>query len=307
MTVTNISISVIVCTYNRAKYIYRCLSLLGQNDYAGSWELLLVDNNSTDGTASESARFAADYPAAPYRYILETRQGLSHARNRGIDEAQGDWLVFLDDDAFVAPDYLSNLAQHLLTADFDAFGGRIVPLFENGEPVWYSQWARGFVSALDMGSEVVAFSGGKFPIGANMGISRRAIEQCGTFNPQLGRTEKKLLGGEEKDVFLRIMSAGMKVVYLPDIAVQHCIPASRTTPEFIARLGEGVGQSERLRTQSIGRAAYAKRCVLEGIKWCGTLLIALYYALRLQWQKGRILIHFRKHVTKGLMGHGALD
>lgn len=294
-------ISVIVCTYNRAKYIYRCLSLLAQNDYDGKWELIVVNNHSTDNTAAECERFAADYPDAPYRYFIELHQGLSFARNRGMVEAKGDWFVFLDDDAFVRGDYLSNLAAHLSRGSSDAFGGRIEPLFEDGEPDWYSPWSRGFVSALDMGDKELLFSGSKFPIGANMGISRRAVELCGTFNTQLGRTENKLLGGEEKDIFQRIMSSGMKVVYLPDITVQHCIPAKRTTDEFIAKLGEGVGVSERLRTQNIGTWCFVKRCLMECVKWCGTLLIALYYAMRLQWPKGRILIHFRRYVTRGLM------
>lgn len=294
-------LSVIVCTYNRSKYIYRCLSLLARNNYTGRWELVVVDNNSTDDTAAECKRFAADFPTAPYRYVLERQQGLSYARNRGIKEAKGEWLMFLDDDAFVKDTYLNNLEGHIKSADFDAFGGRITPLFEDGEPAWYSRWAMGFVSAIDMGDSPLLFKRGTFPIGANMGISRRALDLVGGFNTALGRSEDKLLAGEEKDIFNRIHAAGMRIMYLPDITVEHCIPARRATDEFIARLGEGVGISEKRRTLSVGKAQYAARLMTEFVKWCGTAVIALYYALRCQWPKGRILLLFRKNVTKGLI------
>lgn len=299
------TLSFIICTYNRDRYIYQCLSRLAANARPNEWEIILVDNNSTDNTPAECQRFAAECHPSNYRYIVERQQGLSYARNRGIAEAKGDWLVFLDDDAMVGPDYVANLLALLRdNPTAGAFGGQITPFFEDAAPKWMSRWTMGFVSAIDMGNRVCLFPKGKFPIGANMGISRRTVEQVGVFNTALGRNKENLLGGEEKDIFLRIQALGIPIYYFPNIGVRHCIPARRTTKDFIRRLGYGVGVSERLRTKPV-RTAYARRVLLEGVKWCGTLVLWCFFAVRGQRVKGDILCVFRRNVTAGLLAHSA--
>lgn len=296
------TISFIICTYNRDKYIYECLSRLAKNTVQEGWEIVLVNNNSTDSTAAECERFAQDYPKTDYRYFVETQQGLSYARNRGIQEAKGDWFVFLDDDAMVGEDYIARLQQHLAAhPEAGAFGGQIEPFFEGETPNWLNPWAMGFVSAIDLGDEVIPFAKNKYPIGANMGISRKTIENVGTFNTALGRTGNNLMGGEEKDIFNRIRQAGVPILYFPHIKVRHCIPPKRTTTEFIAKLGDGVGMSEQLRTRAAGKASYAKRLFAECVKWGGTILIWLYYAIQGHHPKGDILVLFRYHVSMGLL------
>lgn len=295
-------ISFIICTYNRERYIYECLSRLAKNTVQTGWEIVLVNNNSTDRTAEECQRFAQDYPKADYHYFVETQQGLSFARNRGIQEAKGEWLVFLDDDAMVEPDYIASLQKHLSAhPEAGAFGGQIIPLFEDGEPEWYSKWTMIYVSAMDRGKTVHPFPANKYPIGANMGVKREVIDRVGIFNTVLGRTGNNLLSGEEKDLFNRIHAAGYPILYFPDIQVHHCIPAHRTTKEFIARLADGVGQSERLRTRHIGAAAYCKRLIMECVKWGGTIVLWAFYALQGKFSKGNILVLFRYHVTKTLL------
>lgn len=296
------TISFIICTYNRERYIYECLSRLAKNTAKEGWEIVLVNNNSTDGTAAECERFVADYKPTNYRYVVETQQGLSFARNRGIAEAKGEWLVFLDDDAMVEPDYIANLQNHLAQhTEAGAFGGQIEPFFEGETPSWLNPWSMSFVSAIDLGDQVHLFSAKQYPIGANMGISRKTIDRIGVFNTALGRTGNNLMGGEEKDIFNRIRQANIPILYFPDIKVKHCIPPKRTTKEFIARLGEGVGMSEKLRTQHIGAFAYFKRMVAEGIKWGGTIVIWLYYAIQGHRSKGDILVLFRYNVSRGLI------
>ena len=127
-------ISIIVCTYNRDKFIYDCLKRIADNGFPeDGYEMILVNNNSTDSTEQLCKKFISDYPQVQFRYFNETNQGLSYARNRGIAEASGDWVVFLDDDAMMHPGYLSNLKKRLdQYPDAGAFGGEITPEFESG-------------------------------------------------------------------------------------------------------------------------------------------------------------------------------
>lgn len=296
--------SIIVCTYNRDKYLYGALQCIAENGYpTDDYEIVLVNNMSTDSTESECQRFRNDYPAVDFRYFVETQQGLSFARNRGIQESRGETLVFLDDDSYIQPNYLLNLQHQLETfPNADAFGGKIDPVFESGEPPkWLSKWNYSWVSAIDMGNKVCPFEGKAFPIGANMGISKAMLSKIGVFNTELGRSKKNLMGGEEKDLFERIRQQGGNIYYFPDVIVQHVIPPSRTTKEYVKRLGEGVGRSERIRTLGKSKWKYLKRLFSELIKWGGTIVLWLGFALKGQFEKGNILFTFRRKVTSGLL------
>ena len=297
-------ISLIVCTYNRDKYIYSCLERIAENGFpVQDYEIVLVNNNSTDNTEQLCMQFAQKYPQVNFHYFNETNQGLSFARNRGIKEAAGDWLVFLDDDAMVHPGYLANLNSYIAKyPDAGAFGGLITPEFESGTaPKWFCRFTSSWVSAIDMGNKVSFFEGSKYPIGANMGFSRQAIEQCGMFNTDLGRSKNNLLGGEEKDIFNRLKAAGLVIYYFPDVAVNHIIPPHRTTVDFIKRLGAGVGTSERLRCRN-NKKAFTKRLIMECFKWGATLLLWVYYLLTIRPVCGNMLVKFRYNVSLGLLG-----
>lgn len=296
--------SLIICTYNRDQYIYNTLKCIAENRYpTEKYEIVLVNNNSTDQTENECFRFQKDFSDIPIRYFVETNQGLSHARNRGIQEAKKDVLVFLDDDSFVDVDYLHNLEEYLHNySDFTAFGGKIDPLFESGKtPAWLSKWTYTLVSAINLGNKVTLFKGTQYPVGANMGFRKECFEQYSLFNTALGRSKKNLMAGEEKDIFNRIKSDNGMIYYFPNVRVQHVIPESRTTKSFICKMGEGVGRSEKLRTLDISKSSYAKRIFSEIIKWGGSIVLCLGYILSLQPKKGTILLAFRWNVSKGLL------
>ena len=298
-------ISLIICTYNRDKYIYDTLKYIANNEFSKEkYEIVLINNNSTDDTEQECFRFQKDFPECNFCYFIETNQGLSHARNRGIKEAKGEVLVFLDDDSFVDNNYLKNLEDNLKkNPDSAAFGGKITPLFESGvTPTWLSKWTYSWVSAIDMGNSTRLFTKKQYPIGANMGVTKSCLDQYGIFNVSLGRSKKNLMGGEEKDLFDRIMKGNEKVYYFPNIEVNHVIPETRTTKEYIIKMGQGIGMSERLRTLAISKARYLKRIFSEGIKWMASIILCVGYTIFLNPQKGTILITFRWNVTKGLLG-----
>ena len=296
-------ISVIVCTYNRDKYLYDALSHIANNDFpADDYEIILVNNNSTDNTLAEAERFRHDFPNVNIKVVTEPQNGLSQARNRGIEESKGDFLVFLDDDTAVGSNYLHNINENLKKhPDTIAFGGKVVPIFETGMPKWASCWTMPLFAVTDKGKGTGLFKGMSYPVGANMGIKRSAFEKYGTFDTQLGRKRDMLLGGEEKDFFYRLKADKQKIYYFGDIAVEHLIPATRTTYDYIKNIGIGIGISERIRYKKKKSARMFTKAIWEIIKTSLSTLIWLYYAISFRQSKGNAIMILRKNVVAGFM------
>jgi glycosyltransferase involved in cell wall biosynthesis len=299
-----LKISIIICTYNRDKYIYNTLRCIAVNDFSSDeYEIVLINNNSTDSTEKECSRFQIDFRQIVFRYYIETHQGLSYARNRGLREAEGDFFVFLDDDSLVKSNYMKNLRKHLNSfPDLYAYGGKIKPLYESGNPPkWMSKWTYSWVSAIDLGNHTRKFPNDSYPLGANMGFSRNCAVEAGLFNVHLGRNAKNLMGGEEKDFFNRVKANNKKIYYFPDMEVEHVIPVHRTTIKYIVEMSKGIGISERLRTLDISFFVYSKRLIAEGVKWMASIILLLGYTVTFHPGKGIVLLLSRWHITKGLL------
>lgn len=314
-------ISAIVCTYNRDKYIYNVLQSIALNDYPRNlYEIVLVNNNSTDRTQDECQRFQADYPDVQFRYFVETNQGLSHARNCGIRHAQGDLLVYVDDDATVNTQYLRTYADFFarkaggeLHSDGTpshspadplavAAGGPILPVYETQEPDWMSHYTRQLITGkLYLGDKEKEFPHGAFPGGGNACYRKSVFDSVGLFNVELGRKGNSLIGAEEKDLFDKMTTRGMKFYYLPNAILYHIIPEKKLTNDYFRRLTYSIGVSERYRTQQISQKKYLNRLWKECIKWGGTLVLWLSFALKGQFAKGNKLVAFRANVTRGLL------
>ncbi len=291
-------ISIIVCTYNREKYILQCLeSIANQSADRAEWELIIVNNKSTDETDGIVRNFLgsqdSDLKAA---YFIEENQGLSHARNRGINESSGSFYVFVDDDAFLNESYILNLIKHLKAFDDlkgFGFGGRIYPFLESELPKWMSKYLMPLMSVMDRGDHIKEYAQRQFPIGANMGVSRSIIDQIGDFNVNLGRTGKNMLGGEEKDLFFRMRAEGYKVYYFPDVIVQHVVPDARLTHEFVKKQASGIGISERLRIKNAGFKSRVGRTFHELYKWVASCALFWIYLLTARPAKAAMIIRFR--------------
>ena len=136
-----------------------------------------------------------------------------------------------------------------------------------------------------------------------MGIGHRhGFRRSYTMHHHVGDVSKKnLMGGEEKDLFERIRQQGGNIYYFPDVVVQHVIPPTRTTKDYVKRLGEGVGRSERIRTLGVSKWKYLKRLFSELVKWGGTAVLWLGFAIKGQFERGNILFTFRRKVTSGLL------
>ncbi len=297
-------ISAIVCTYNREKYLYNVLKSVAKNSFPHSdYELLVIDNNSTDTTKAIFEQFKCDFPTVNSRYVFEPQQGLSFARNRAIAEASGDVLVYIDDDALVNSEYLQNYCDFFAkNKNVFAAGGPIIPLYETQEPHWMSYYTKQLLTAyLYKGNRAKPFAKSQFPGGGNAAYRREVFERIGTFNTELGRKGNQLGSAEEKDVLDRMRQLGMQIYYLPNTILYHIIPQHKLERAYFDRLTYEIGRSERQRTLAISRTKYLKRLATEAIKWCATIVLFCGYILTFAPAKGWKLILFRKNVTRGLL------
>lgn len=298
-------LTAIICTYNREKYIRPLLESLAANDLPKSeYEILLVDNNCTDNTHSVCEAFQQANPDICFRYVVENEQGLSAARNKGISEANGDILVYVDDDALVDAHYLSDFAQHFATHPSTmAAGGPIEPLYETEEPKWMSPYTKALLTAwMNYGNEIREYPKGRYPGGGNAAYRKEVFEKVGLFNTALGRKGGNLMGSEEKDIFDKMHALGMEILYLPQPVLHHIIPQAKLENAYFNRLTRQMGISERNRTLAISKGKYLKRLFAELIKWGGTIVLLCGYTLQGCPRKGWKLIRFRKNVTGGLLG-----
>ena len=299
-------ISVILCTYNRDRYIYNVLQSIAEGDFAHSrYEIVLVNNNSTDNTEAECRRFAADHPDITFRYYVEPKQGLSHARNCGIRHAKGEVLVYVDDDALVNKEYLRTYDDFFRrNPEAVAAGGPILPQYDGcEEPQWMSHYTRQLVTGkLYLGDSEREFPKGAFPGGGNAAYRKSVFDTVGLFNPELGRKGNSLISAEEKDLFDKMTTNGMRFYYLPTAILYHLIPPKKQTQDYFDRLTYSIGVSERYRTLQIGKKKYLSRMAKEAVKWGGTLVLWTGFTLRGQFAKGNKLVAFRRNVTRGLLG-----
>ncbi len=297
-------LSVIICTYNREKYIYNILKSIAENDFPyEGYEIVLINNNCTDNTKVECDRFVNDFPNIQYREFIETNQGLSHARNRGIKESKGDILVYVDDDALINKEYLRTYATFFENhPECEAAGGPIIPQYETQEPAWMSYYIKMLLTGYKyLGDKVVEFPNNDYPGGGNAAYRTSVFSEIGLFNVELGRKGDNLAGSEEKDIFDKMKSKGMRIFYLPNAILYHLIPEKKLGKEYFEQLTYAIGISEYKRTKAISTSKYLKRLLIESIKWCGTIALYIKFLFSLTPQKGAKLIAFRANVTKGLL------
>lgn len=297
--------SVIFCTYNREKYIYNAMKSIAEQDFPYTdYEIVLINNNSTDSTESICNRFREDYPQVGFRYFIETNQGLSYARNRGVKESRGDILVFVDDDATVFESYLPSINIFFdAYPEVNACGGPIVPVYEVEKPKWLSHYTEQLLGgALYEGDKVKPFRNGKYPGGGNSAFRKAVFEKYGLFNVELGRKGTGLIGAEEKDLYDRLIRGSEQFYYLPQMGIYHYIPEKKLTKAHFRELTYSIGKSERIRTKGVSPKAYRNRVLAECKKWMASLVLFAGYTLALSPGKGWKLMQFRWYVSKGLLG-----
>jgi glycosyltransferase involved in cell wall biosynthesis len=233
--VPEFDVSVVLCTWNRADVLPQALDGLAAQEARGTrYELLLVDNNSTDATRQVIESFIGRCPV-PARYLFEAKQGLSHARNAGIASARGALVAFTDDDVFVSPDWVFSLKRAFDDFPQAAFiGGKVLPVWRGSMPKWMDPSHAG-LAVQDYGNEVRVLSDPANRvclIGANLACRRELFDQIGLFAPELQRV-KDSVGSMEDDEFEgRAISAGKLGVYDPRIVIKVSVPEDRMSKRY---------------------------------------------------------------------------
>ncbi len=267
-------VSVAVCTWNRSLLLRQTLDHLVTmrvpNELA--WELLIVNNSSTDDTDSVIASYES---RLPLRRLFAATAGLSHARNVAVREAKGRYLVWTDDDVLVDTEWLAAYAAAFERwPNAAAFGGAVVPHFEGNPPKWLAAVLPRVANAFagrDLGPVPVPLNAreGRLPFGANFAV-RTAEQRRYLYNPELGRDQLgRTRVGEETEVVTSILDAGHDGWWVPEARVRHWIPAARQSTKYLREYFYSLGQNDARRPLSpqiarlFGRPRHLWRYVVE--------------------------------------------
>jgi len=237
-------ISVIVCTYNRSKTLNKMIDsfLCQRNLDPLAYELLVVDNNSTDDTRDVVNSYIM---CGNLRYLFIGRQGLSFARNYGVQESKGDILAFLDDDVIVEEGWMTALQSCFLETNAHFVGGRTYLLFEYLPPEWFGPEFMSDLSMVDFGMDRKYLSNCEKLFGVNLSMRKSIFQSAGGFDESLGRRGSELMCGEETDLTRRCLSflPNPIIVYEPKAAVGHVIGSDRITWDYFLRYATGRGRT----------------------------------------------------------------
>jgi len=242
-----LELSVIIPTYNPDSDNLNATikGLRCQTLDLNKWELIIIDNNSTNGVLA-----TLDITWHPNSSIIkEPKQGLTYGRIAGITQATGDIVVMVDDDNILAPGYLENMSIHFkANPQIGSIGGKITGLFNNYTPEKWTEEFWGMLALRDYGNEPITSEpqlAAKYPtfspVGAGMGVRRQLFSSYINAITQSGdnitdRSGGSLSSGGDNEINIHVLKQGFSVAYFPDLVLQHIIPSLRLTKNYLARL-----------------------------------------------------------------------
>jgi glycosyltransferase involved in cell wall biosynthesis len=262
-------ISVLICTRNRAKALEKALRRFYEQRFAGDYrfELIIVDNGSTDETKEVIERCLALRPETT-RYLFERRRGLTYARNTAVAAANGEIIVFTDDDVLVSEDWLDEIHREF-SADpqLHILSGKVLLANERLQPVALHDYEeRRYFQFPDSGC---------FVMGANMAFRRELFDRVGLFDVRLG-AGRFFAGADEVELIYRGLKAGCRMLYAPNVLVYH--NHDRFTLEQACRLEYGYAK---------GSAAYLIKHSLGGDDYAMRMIYWTILTLPKQWRRQR--------------------
>lgn len=256
-------ITVVVCTHNRAGHLRSALaSLAAQGETAWPFEVILVDNRSTDGTATLGRALEE---RGVLRLLHEPRLGLCFARNAGWQAARGEVVAYFDDDALAEPGWLDAIAEAFSTVPRPGIvGGRVDPIWEAPRPPWLSDGIALSLTIIDWSptTKLILDHRVEWLVGANMALPREVLAEVGGFDTRLDRIGSNMLSGG--DVFLQkeVMARGYPCLYHPGMAIRHLASRARLTPGWFERRYYWQGVSDAVMTLIAERPSAAARARL---------------------------------------------
>lgn len=301
-----LKISVVICTYNRSVYIKDAMeSLYNQTLPKDQYEVIVVNNNSTDNTEQVCKSFLETHSLGHYQYMNESKQGASFARNTGASFARSPLLCFMDDDAIADKDYLEKIVNFFAKyPDAGGLGGRIIPRYIPREPKWMSHYVSSLVGHFHYSDTISVFTANKYPLESNMIIRKSDFDAINGFNPALpGVVGTLRIGGEGKDFFFRLKELGRTIYYDPSIRVQHVVEVPKLTREYMYRVASGIGRGERVRIKEQGEWVFYKKILEYLFKLAASIILGIKYTLQGKPSKAGPVIRFRIDALKGLLNH----
>lgn len=239
------ALSIVLPTFNRSAELPAAIeSALDQTAPSDRYEILVVDNNSPDRTAETVAAIAAAH-AGRVRYVFEARQGVSYARQAGIDVARAPIIAFFDDDVRVSPNWVETILRTFDEhPELECIGGRVLPRWSTTPPGWLtsSHWAP--LALQDLGDEpmVVSSENPRGLISANLACRKRLLDRIGGFSPEFQRVKDGIGSLEDDEWNRRLWKSGGKALYVPDLITTTDVPSSRLTRAYHRRWHRGHGR-----------------------------------------------------------------
>lgn len=252
--------SVIICTYNRHELLKSSItSIFSQSFPHEQFEIVVVDNNSSDFTRQTIEALSASAPVR-LRYIFEAQQGLSFARNRGIQEAAGDVIVFCDDDIEADENWLTGIVAVFDDPCVAAAGGAIKPVWLSARPPWLPDTMLDYLAVSDFpkAAKTGEFETPDMPFGANIAFRKDVFDQVGVFPTHLGRIGNRLLSNEETEICLRVLAKGYRIRFAHNAVVGHKIDPQRLTKKWFYRRHYWQGRSDLLLDQNQKQSVHGK-------------------------------------------------
>ena len=240
-----VDVSVVICTYNRCDLLPDALeSVLAQSAEGVGFEIVVVDNNSTDATREVVESLIAR-GHRHVRYVFEEKQGLSYARNTGVANARGPIIAFTDDDVRVASDWVPTIKrvfdEH---QEVDLVGGKVLPRWETEPPPWLTSdhWAP--LALTDYGDDSF-YTNSERPVclvGANLSCRRELFDRVGLFTPDFQRVKDGIGSTEDHELQRRVWASGGQGLYVPSIVVVAEVQSDRVTKAYHRRWHSGHGR-----------------------------------------------------------------
>jgi glycosyltransferase involved in cell wall biosynthesis len=266
-------ITVAIQTYNRSALLAETLGSLRnlRCPAATEYEILVVDNNSDDNTPQVVQEYS--HVLGPrLRSVFEPRQGVSHARNRALQEAGGQIVSFLDDDVIVDPNWLSAVATAFGAYSAAVVGGRSYLIFRSKRPAWLPEHYEFYLSRLDYGDQVIVNTDHDL-YGLNFSVRKDRAVQAGGFSPSLGRCgSTSFRSGEESELLRRIRARGGVVVYEPRAIVGHIVAQERLTKKWFLRRAFAAGVDTEILHLSDGPSVRTSAPPVHLLRCCGSVM-----------------------------------